>query len=185
MTVQLIRGANTSLQTPQGDDLRAVLLEIGWDNPKVEVSLFAILCGSNRLVRGEGDFLYWDQPVAAGNEVFLLEGRESTVSTDEHSQVVIDLTGMAADVERVSVAIGTTQGNAKLQELGALRVRAIDAHTAVTVAEYENSHGYGDETCAVICDVYRRQEKWKLKAVDQGWSGGVPALACSFGIDVS
>lgn len=53
---------------------------------------------------------------------------------------------------------------------------AVDAHTGEVLATYANPTGYGEETCAVIWEVYRRNGKWKLKAVDQGvgrWRAGV------------
>lgn len=185
MSVQLIRGANAPLQTSRGEDVRGVLLGISWDNPSAEVNLFAVLSGANRLVRGEGDFLFWDQPSSPDAIAFLLEGEGVVSAGGDRGQLVLDLAGAGVDVERISLAVGTVDQDNTLGVLGSLSARAVDAHTGEVLAKYVNPDGYGEEACAVIWEVYRRNGAWKLKAVDQGWAGGVPALAKAFGVDTA
>ncbi len=184
MTMQLAKGGNAPLQLSSGEQARGVVVSVTWEFPSIEANLFSILCGANRRVRGEGDFLFWDQPSAPSGEAFLLEGMGRMTPGGDRAQAVLDLDGAAPDLDRISLALGTVDEGVTLRTLGRMKARVWDAHTGEVLVTYRNDDGYGDETCVVVWEVYRRKGEWKVKAVDQGWTDGVPALARAYGVDV-
>ncbi len=184
MSVALIRGANAVLKEANGARLTGLTLGVGWAKG-ADVNLFAVLCGSDRRVRGEGDFLFWSQPVAPGDAVFLLDAGTRKGPAADAAQVVIDLAALTDDIHFVHVIVAAVEDGVTLDSLGSLKARAVNTHTGETVATYENQEGYDSESCAVIWEVYRRQGEWKLRAVDQGWRGGIGVLANTYGVDVA
>lgn len=185
MSDALIRGANAPLQDAQGVDLRGVILGVDWTGPSADVNLFAILCGPDRRVRGEGDFLFWGQPVAHEDAAFLLDVGTRSGPPSDRGQVVIDLAATPEEVHFIHVVVGAVDEGNTLDALGSLRARALNAHTGEVIATYENRQGYTDESCVVVWEIYRRQGRWKLRAVDQGWRGGIGVLANTYGVDVA
>ncbi len=185
MSVALIRGANVPLQDAHGADLGGVILGVDWTGAFADVNVFAVLCGRDRRVRGEGDFLFWGQPIAHDDAAFLIDVGTRSAPPNDRGQVVVDLTATADDVHFIHVVVGAVDAGNALDALGSLRARAINAHTGEVIATYENSQGYTEESCVVVWEVYRRQGRWKLRAVDQGWRGGIGVLANAYGVDVA
>jgi stress response protein SCP2 len=185
MTAILVRGANVPLRDSGGRDVQALVLGVGWGGASVDVNLFAILCGRDRRVRGDGDFLFWGQTIAREDSAFVLDvGTRSGPSPDQ-GQVVIDLGAVGDDVHYIHVVVATLEDGGTLKSLGGLQARAVDAHTGEILAMYDNPGGYNIESCVVIWEVYRRQGQWKLRAVDQGWRDGMSALANTYGVEVT
>jgi stress response protein SCP2 len=185
VTTILVRGANIPLRDGGGSDVKGLVLGVGWGVASVDVNLFAILCGQDRRVRGEGDFLFWGQTIAREDSAFVLDVGTRPGPSPDLGQVVIDLSAVGDDVHFVHVVVATLEDGGSLKSLGGIRARAVNAHTGEILATYENSAGYDVESCVVIWEVYRRQGQWKLRAVDQGWRDGMSALANTYGVEVS
>jgi tellurium resistance protein TerD len=62
-------------------------------------------------------------------------------------------------------------------------IRVADADDDLELARCEIRPEGRTETAMVFGEIYDRAGEWKFKAVDQGYSGGLAALAKSFGVD--
>lgn len=160
MSTELVRGQNLPLPQPQ------VAVEI---TARCPVEVVAILLDADLKVRDDGDVLQRDGRTAAG------------VSVRPHG-VDVDLSSLPADVDRVVVA-ATVEGG------GVDRFGAVAAPVArVTaggspVADFTITD-LGTERAIQTVELYRRQGAWKVRAVGQGYDGGLDALLRDVGVEL-
>lgn len=170
----LSKGQNIALP----EDVERIDVVLGWTEPDVEVDASALLLGAERKVRGDGDFVFYNQPESADGAVAFL----GTGATGEGAQarIAIDLSAVPADVH--TVALAGSVGTGTFGDLGKLELRVVDGAGA-SLAEYVTADAT-TESAFVFGEVYRRDGAWKVRAVGQGWDSGLAGLAGDFGVDV-
>jgi stress response protein SCP2 len=156
----LTKGANAPL--PPGP----VAVRVAASAP-VDVS--ALLLTASGTVRGDADFVFYNQPEAPG-----VRYRPDGVD--------VDPAAVDPAVERVVVTASLDgSGSATFGALGSLRLDVAVAGAPVAVFEPD---GLGAETALLCVEVYRRDAGWKVRAVGQGYASGLAGIATDFGITV-
>lgn len=156
----LSKGANAPL--PSGS------LTVRIDSP-VAIDVSALLLTAERRVRSDADFVFYNQPTAAG-------------VTYRPDGVDIDPTRIDPAIEVVVVTASLDgSGPKNFGAAGALRVDI--AAGAATVATFTPSD-LGPETALLCVEIYRRSGSWKVRAVGQGYANGLAGIATDFGITV-
>ncbi|WP_032923641.1 TerD family protein, partial [Streptomyces rimosus] len=94
----------------------------------------------------------------------------------EH-RIAVDLDALAADVHRVSVLLALPVGIGGPADFGAaaapfVTVTGLDG---TGIASYTLTD-LGAESAVVAVELYRRQGAWKVRAVGQGYAGGLGAM---------
>jgi tellurite resistance protein TerA len=160
MSQMLGKGQNLSLPPgPVAVDVQA--------GASVDVS--ALLLTAAGKVRGDEDFVFYNQP-SAGGVRYRADG------------VDVDPAQVPADIERVVVSASLDgSGPATFGQLGrlTLSVTVGGAPVATFVPD-----GLTTETALLCVEVYRRQGAWKVRAVGQGYADGLAGIATNFGITV-
>ncbi|MFB7088885.1 VWA domain-containing protein [Streptomyces sp. NPDC056296] len=174
----LNKGANLAVDSP------AVRVELVWSaGPGVpEVDASALLLTSAGRVRDDGDFVFYNQPRHASDAVRHLgkqggSGAGAGVTTDA---VEVDLRSVEPAVDRVVLCASADGGT--FGQVPGLSLRLLDAGTRTELARFDMAAG--TETALVGGELYRRQGKWKFRAVGQGYASGLAGLATDFGITV-
>jgi stress response protein SCP2 len=156
----LAKGANAAL--PPGP----VAVHVTASAP-VDVS--ALLLTADGRVRGDADFVFYNQPEAPG-----VRYRPDGVD--------VDPAGVPAVVERVVVTASLDgSGPVTFGALGSLRLDVSVGGAAVAAFE---PAGLGAETALLCVEIYRRDQQWKVRAVGQGYASGLAGIAADFGITV-
>ncbi|MFE9771125.1 VWA domain-containing protein [Streptomyces sp. NPDC005931] len=175
MTVtSMSKGSNLPVDAP------VVRVEIAWTGgpgvPDVDAS--ALLLTAAGRVRDDGDFVFYNQPRHASRAVTHL-GKRSTgaAATDT---VEVDLRSLEPVVERIVLCASADGGT--FGQVPGLSLRLLDAGTGGEVARFDIEAG--TETALVGGELYRRQGRWKFRAVGQGYASGLAGLATDFGITV-
>ncbi|MER5910239.1 TerD family protein [Streptomyces sp. NPDC001982] len=160
MTAELVRGQNHPLSQ--------VRLEIRI-SAGVPVVVAATLSDENGKARGLEWVAHPGAPTLPGLEV-------SRQVAAEH-RLAVDLAAMPEAVHRVNVLLALPAGAG-----GPLRFGALDA-PSVTVTSLDGTGvarytiaGLDAESAVVALELYRRQGTWKVRAVGQGYAGGLAAL---------
>ncbi|MGW0628843.1 TerD family protein [Streptomyces sp. NPDC002758] len=160
MTAELVRGQNHPLSQ--------VRLEIRI-SAGVPVVAAATLSDENGKARGLEWVAHPGAPTLPGLEV-------SRQVAAEH-RLAVDLAAMPEAVHRVNVLLALPAGAG-----GPLRFGALDAPSVTVtgldgtgVARYTIA-GLDAESAVVALELYRRQGTWKVRAVGQGYAGGLAAL---------
>ncbi|MFA3877208.1 VWA domain-containing protein [Streptomyces sp. MMCC 100] len=174
----LSKGANVAVDSP------AVRAELVWSaGPGVpEVDASALLLTSAGRVRDDGDFVFYNQPRHTSGAVRHLgkrggPGADAGVTRDA---VEVDLRSVETAVERIVLCASADGGT--FGRVPGLSLRMLDTRTDTELARFDITAG--PETALVGGELYRRQGKWKFRAVGQGYAAGLAGLATDFGITV-
>lgn len=161
MVVQLVNGQNL----PWPD--RVVVVEVQHAG---DVS--ALLLTPQGRVRGTDDLAFYNQPGTGA--VRWVAGPPQ--------QVRVDLAGADVEVATVAVVVSTDPGTPALGAQPAPVVRLLDG-SGTQVAAFVPS-GLTTERALVVVEVYRRGDGWKVRAVGQGYDGGLGQALTAHGVAV-
>ncbi|MFF7247706.1 TerD family protein [Embleya sp. NPDC008237] len=168
--VTLPTGANAPLTGDRAE------VSIGWGSTDV-VDVSAVLLTDAHKVRTDEDLVFFNNPVGGDGAVRTAAGPAGT------THVSVELAKLPAEIARVVVVVssdadrpGMTLG--QVPGLGAVTVSG-DARIGYTPDAFA-----GGETVAVLVELYRRGDAWKVRAVGQGYASGLAGLATDFGISV-
>ena len=148
-----------------------------------DADLTLLLLGPDQKVRHDEDFIFYNQPVAAGGAARLLGKNRHGNNTVERAS--LRLAALPHDVHRVVISInmdvdlGLTC--AALQH-AALRIACPSAAWIIPIPPDPQIRAM------ILTEIYRHtsngQAVWKLRAVGQGWADGLAALARDYGVDI-
>ncbi|MFC4942559.1 TerD family protein [Pseudonocardia sp. GCM10023141] len=134
------------------------------------VDISALLVTAGGKVRGDADFVFYNQPEAPG-----VRYRPDGVDVDPGSvEEVIEQVVVTASLDG--------RGPATFGALGGLRMDVAVAGQPVAVFEPD---GLGAETALLCVEIYRRGAQWKVRAVGQGYANGLGGIAADYGISVA
>lgn len=152
-------------------DVAGITVTCTWTaRPGDDADLSALLLTGGR-VRGDHDFVFYNQPVSTDRSV--------RYDTD---RVAVDLRALDAAIEAVAVVVSRDAGRT-LAELGPVHATVTGPDGAPLA--WFRMDTTGPETAAVAMEIYRRDRRWKVRAVGQGYADGLAGLARDFGVDVA
>ncbi|MFB7632206.1 TerD family protein [Streptomyces sp. NPDC056149] len=173
--MSMLKGGNVPVPAP------AVRVELGWRSapgtPDVDASALLLTAGR---VRGDADFVFYNQPVHASGAV-RHEGKRPADGTLVDA-LSIDLAAVEAAVDTVVLAASADGGG--FGAVPGLSIRVLDAGSGAELARFDSTDAT-TETAFVLGELYRRQGGWKFRAVGQGYASGLAGLATDFGISVT
>ncbi|MET7596849.1 CAP domain-containing protein [Streptomyces sp. NPDC005481] len=129
----------------------------------------ALITDDGGKVRGDGDFVFYNQPGAPGVR---LTGEGLTV----------DPAGLRPGASRVCLVVGAADPDTPLGRLPVpvLHVSGPGGRALVRFAPPRPD----SESVLLIAEIYRRGTGWKLRALGQGYADGLAGVARDFGIEV-
>ncbi|MFH8468036.1 CAP domain-containing protein [Streptomyces sp. NPDC017991] len=130
----------------------------------------ALVTDDNGKVRGDGDFVFYNQPAAPGAR---LNGQTLTV----------DPTALRAGASRVTVVVSAAEPGTPLGRLPAPTLRVTGGGGRL-LARFTPSRPQR-ETVLLLAEIYRRGTTWKLRALGQGYADGLAGIARDFGVEVA
>ena len=191
MAISLQKGGNISLSktTP---NLKNVTIGLGWDARStsgddfdLDASIFMV--GANGKVRSDSDFIFYGQlRSACGSVEHTGDNRTGDADGDDEAiNVVLDK--VPSDITRLVVAVTIHEADVRRQNFGMVHnayIRVINSENDVELARFDLTEDASVETAMIFGEVYRHNGEWKLRAVGQGYVGGLHALAISHGVNV-
>ncbi|MGP2440876.1 TerD family protein [Streptomyces sp. JW3] len=177
---EMVKGANAALAS-LSENTDSVIVSLQWASPSGEgdADVSVLLLGEHGRVRSDGDFYFYNNPVAADGSVELLGKKPADGGSED--RIVFDLTAVPSDVERIVVA-ASRYGEARFDELEGLQVKLADA-AGEDLLRFAIDDA-GSLSGFIFAELYRRQEDWKFRAVGQGYATGLAGLATDFGVDI-
>lgn len=171
MAAELVRGQNHPL--PAGPDGAGRLeIRVTAGTPVVAV---ATLGDEQGRVTGPEWIAHPGSPHLPGLEV-------SQQAAATH-RLAVDLGALSEDVHRVHVLLALPTAAGVPASFGVVAA----PHVAVTTPDGAEVAGFtitglGPETAVVAVELYRRQGAWKVRAVGQGYAGGLSAMLLDQGV---
>ncbi|GAA3770172.1 hypothetical protein GCM10022403_001900 [Streptomyces coacervatus] len=129
----------------------------------------ALITDDGGKVRGDGDFVFYNQPSAPGAR---LTGDTLTV----------DPPRLRPGATRVTVVVSPAEPGTPLGRLPAPTLHVSDPGGR-RLASFTPPRP-AQETVLLLAEFYRRGGGWKLRALGQGYADGLAGLARDFGVDV-
>lgn len=160
--MQLGKGSKTDLT---GDRYTVAITASG---PGNAVDIAAVLLGADGRVRGDDDFVFFNNPESGG------------VALVSDAVISVDLAAVPADVHRVLVTASTESQGTTFAAVAGL---SVDIATPGQQSTFVPS-GLSTETVLQVVAFYRRGAGWRLDAVGQGYSEGLAKFATEHGITV-
>ena len=134
------------------------------------VDISALLVTAEGKVRGDADFVFYNQPTAPGVRY-------------DPAGVDVEPREIDAAIERVVVTASLDgSGPSTFGALGGLRM---DVAVAGQPFAQFVPDGLGAETALLCVELYRRAGEWKVRAVGQGYASGLAGIATDFGITIA
>lgn len=165
----LPKGANAPL-APSG----SLRVDLRWDQARGNLDVVCFGVGADGRVPADEWFLFYNQPQAPGGVMRI------TASEAGH-------TGFLVQLERIPAHIQKCLFAATL-ETGLFRDMAGATLTAIPPSGERIAYTLNDATdeqALIFAELYRHAGTWKLRAIGQGFRGGLQALAERFGLAVS
>ncbi len=191
MAVSLSKGGNVSL-SKEAPGLTAIIVGLGWDARVTDGSGFdldasAFLLNDGGKVRGDADFIFYNNKTSADGSVVHQGDNQSGVGEGDDETLTIDLSKVPADVQKVAFSVTIHEAEARRQNFGQVSnayIRVLNKADNKEIARYDLSEDYSTETAMIFGEIYRSGAEWKFKAVGQGFAGGLGPLAKNFGVNI-
>ena len=191
MAISLQKGGNVNL-SKEAPGLTSLKVALGWDIRATDGAAFDLdgavfLLNSSGKVRSDGDFIFYNNLKSTDGSV-VHNGDNTTGQGDgDDETLLVDLTRVPADVDKVSFCVTIHDAEARRQNFGMIGkafIRCVNAGTNAEIARYDLSEDSSTETAMIFGELYRAGGDWKFRAVGQGYNGGLGPLARSFGVNV-
>lgn len=167
MEVALTQGANQLLTTGG-----LVNITVSWASSPGELDVACFMLGANDKVSSDDWMVFYNQPGAPGN-VVRMQGGDKAVTFE------VDLDSVPAAISRCCFTT-TLDGGGTVGAIDSLALRASAAGTTIAVLPVQ----LGRERALILADLYRHGGGWKVRAVAQGFDGGLGPLASHFGVSI-
>ncbi|MFZ1389371.1 MAG: TerD family protein [Thiolinea sp.] len=191
MAVSLQKGGNVSL-SKEAPGLTNVIVGLGWDARATDGSAFDLdasvfMLGENGKVLGDDSFIFYNNKKSSDGSVEHLGDNRSGEGAGDDEQVKLNLATMAEAAKKLVFAVTIHDAEARKQNFGQVSnayIRLVNEADGKEIARYDLSEDASVETAMLFGEVYRNGGEWKFKAVGQGFSGGLGAMAASMGVNL-
>jgi tellurium resistance protein TerD len=191
MAISLNKGGNLSLSKTD-PTLNNIIIGLGWDTRSTDgvdfdLDASAFMLKSDGKVGSDKDFIFYNQKKSACGSVEHLGDNLTGQGDGDDESLVIQLSNIPQDVEKVAFTVTIHDAENRKQNFGQVSnafIRVVNKDSGVEVARYDLSEDASVETAMIFGELYRNNNEWKFKAVGQGFSGGLAALANQYGINI-
>lgn len=140
----------------------------------ITVDIVGFMLSDEEIVTCDEDFVFYNHPRRNDGAMDL------TIDGNCEQGIYIDLEMLPAHCVRVVIAAAVEE----MGSFGQLGPVAVKVETSEKLdTEFVLDAGTTERTM-VLCEVYRRADTWRLRAVGQGYDDGLDALAILYGVDV-
>ncbi len=191
MAISLQKGGNVSL-SKASPNLRKVLIGLGWDarstsGDDFDLDASVFMVGSNGKVRSDADFIFYNQLRSTCGSVEHTGDNRTGAGDGDDESIKVVLAQVPSEIERLVVAVTIHDADARKQNFGMVRgayIRLVNIEDDTEIVRFDLTEDASVETAMIFGEVYRHNGEWKFRAVGQGYSGGLRALAVAHGISV-
>ena len=191
MAISLNKGGNLSLSKTD-PSLNQVLIGLGWDARATDGTDFdldasAFLLAVNDKVRGETDFIFYNQTRSPEGSVEHTGDNRTGEGDGDDEAVKINLAKVPADVQKIAITVTIHDAESRGQNFGQVQnafIRVVNDQTNVEIVRFDLNEDYSTETAMIFGELYRHNGEWKFRAVGQGYNGGLRAMCGQYGISI-
>ncbi|MDR1296527.1 MAG: TerD family protein [Deltaproteobacteria bacterium] len=188
MAVSLKKGENMALSS----ELRSVFVGLGWDARETEGEDFdldasAFILQENGKVRSDADFIFYNNLVSTDGSVEHTGDNLVGGSEGDDEVIKVELVSVPEWVKRISFTVSIYDHETRRQNFGMVNnafIRIVNQLDNAEIVKFDLTEDMSTETAMIFGELYRNKGEWKFKAVGQGYSGGLGALAKHFDVEI-
>ncbi len=189
MALSLQKGGNLSLSKTD-PSLTKIIVGLGWDERATDGSSFdldasAFLLNASGKVRGDTDFIFYNQVKAVDGSVEHTGDNRSGAGEGDDEAIKVDLSKVSMDIQKIAFTVTIHDAETRKQNFGQVGnafIRIVNELTGTEIVRYDLAEDYSTETAMVFGELYRHNSEWKFRAVGQGYAGGLKAMCDQYGI---
>ncbi|MET9539313.1 TerD family protein [Streptomyces sp. NPDC006553] len=141
-----------------------------------EIDVVAFVLDEDEQVSSDGDFVFYSAPESPDGAARLL----SDGPTEQ--TVAVDLAALPPAAHRIAIA-AAIDGAATFGDIGAVQITLAPGVDAPATAQATLDAATSERTL-LLAEIYRRDSRWRFRAVGQGYDHGLEALVRGYGVDV-
>ena len=192
MGVCLTKGQKVSL-TKGNPGLKDVVVGLGWDLNRYDtggafdLDTAAVLLTEAGKTSNSGDFVFYGNLQHASGAVTHLGDNLTGAGDGDDEQIILDLSLMPANINRIAFTVTIYDGEARRQNFGQVSnafIRIYNKDNGEELIRYDLGEDFSIETAIVFGELYRHNGEWKFNAIGSGYQGGLAALCANYGVDV-
>lgn len=138
----------------------------------VRLDVSGLLLTADGKVRSDDDFVFYNQPSGPGVT-------HRAASAGSPDSITVDTGAVPDGIEKIVVTASPDAAGATFA--GTEPTATVRSADDGSVLATFTPPRLGSETALVVVEVYRRAGAWKVRAVGQGYSNGLAAIATDFG----
>jgi tellurium resistance protein TerD len=191
MAISLQKGGNVSLQK-EAPGMVKILIGLGWDSRATDGSAFdldssAFLLDASGKVRSDHDFIFYNQLKSGCGSVQHNGDNLTGVGEGDDETLHVDLNLVPVDVQKMAIGVTIHEAESRRQNFGQVQnafIRIVNRENNQEVVRFDLTEDYSTETAMIFGELYRHNNEWKFRAIGQGFSGGLRAMANNFGVTI-
>jgi len=169
MAISLQKGGNVNL-SKEAPTMTKMIVGLGWDVRATDGAAFdldavAFVLGTNGKVRKDTDFVFFNNKQNAEGSVAHGGDNRTGAGDGDDETIIIDLTKMPADAEKVAVCVVIYDADNRRQNFGQVSrayVRVLNDAGQQEIARYDLSEDGSTEAAMIFGEVYRYNGEWKF-----------------------
>lgn len=191
MAISLQKGQKVDL-TKSNPGLSKIMVGLGWDVNKYDggsafdLDAAAFMLAADGKAASDKNFIFYGNLKDAAESVVHLGDNLTGDGDGDDEQILIDLSKVPADVDKISFTVTIYDAETRQQNFGQVSnafIRIVDQNNNSELIRYDLCEDFSIETAIVVAELYRNNGEWKFCAVGSGFSGGLSALCANFGLN--
>lgn len=184
MSVNLQKGQKVELRKSNKEELKRVMVGLGWDEIKPKKGLFgflkqqqdidcdasAILCKNGKLVEPRNDVVFYNNLRHYSGSVQHQGDNLTGAGEGDDEQIFVDLGTLPAAYDRIVFVVTIYQARERKQHFGMIEnafIRICDAVTGIEFCKFDLSENYFGKTAMIVGELIRSDGEWKFNAIGQ------------------
>ena len=170
--MQLIAGGNI----PLASEMVEISIKTSIPN-QVEVDCTAyLLAQSTQKVRGDQDMIFYGQTQTQNQSVVLTQSN----SNDPYlTKFKINTALLDPQIQKVTLCATINEPN-NFSRISPIHIELLSGTQTIANAVIQTQSK--TEKALILAEVYKHNDKWKFRFIDQGFNGGLKPLAENFGV---
>lgn len=191
MAISLQKGGNVSL-SKEAPGLKSIIVGLGWDTRSTDGAEFDLdascfMTGDSGKVSSDADFIFYGNLKSADGSITHNGDNRTGDGDGDDEQITINLNSVPTSVVKIPVTVTIYDAETRKQNFGMVEnafIRVVNADNNQEIARFDLSEDMSIENAMIFGEIYRHNGDWKFKAVGQGFSGGLKALAINYGVNI-
>ncbi len=193
MPINLSKGQKVDL-TKGNPKLQNIMVGLGWDvnafdsGANFDLDAAAFLLNESGKCPTEKEFVFYGNLTHTSDSVQHMGDNLTGDGEGDDEQIMIDLSKIPANIERIAFTVTIYDAEAKRQNFGQVSnafIRIVDESNGMEMIRYDLGEDFSIETAVVVGELYRHNGEWKFNAIGSGFQGGLAALCGHYGIEVA